>query len=285
MGSGQGWFESDSDYRDRIERESNERIIADSTGSAPKQGWFESDDAYASRIADEANERTIESNTGSAPSQGWFESNDDYRSRIEHEANVSSVSRISGETPRQGWFEGDDSFNTRMRQEANEQYLANNGQSARQGWFEDDYAYRQRINQEANRVRAYKENGGDNGVSDRHRSDASVGDNSESSSTNSDGWDDSGVLPIQPSKGRQKRSKPQTRNPIWDLLDAFAEKHEIESHGGRKVDFLADGRVQEKVSENTGSGFSITTYTHSSRDAYDRHQQLLKALGAGTEDA
>lgn len=281
MGSGQGWFESDSDYRDRSERESNERIIADSTGTAPKQSWFEGDASYASRIADEASERTIESNTGSAPRQGWFESSDDYRSRIEHEANVSSVSRISGETPRQGCFEGDDSFNTRMRQEANEQYLADSGQSARQGLFEGDYAYRQRINQDANKVRAYKENGG----SEWHRSDTPVDDYSESSTTTSNESDNCDASPIRRPKVQKKRSAPQSRNPIWDLFDAFAEKHEIESNGGRKVEFLADGRVQEKVSENTGNGFSITTYTHSSRDTYDRHQRLLKALGTGAEDA
>jgi hypothetical protein len=40
---GQGWFESDEDYRTRMTQEANERIVEDSTGSAPKQGWFENE--------------------------------------------------------------------------------------------------------------------------------------------------------------------------------------------------------------------------------------------------
>ena len=281
MGSSQGWFESDGDYRDRLEQESSERIIEESTGSAPKQGWFESNEAYSSRISDEANERTIEGNTGSAPSQGWFESNEDYRTRIEQEANVSTVAVTSGEAPRQGWFEGDDSFNTRMRQEANEQFLANSGQSARKGWFEDDFAYRQRINREANKVRAYKEQNGP----ERHDTETPGYIYPDNNTGGSEDWDLIDEPPARGSKKeRKKKGAPEARNAIWGLIDVFAEKQEIENNGGRKVDFLSDGRVQEKVSENSGNGFSITTYTYNSRSDYERHQQRLKTLGINSDD-
>ena len=281
MGSSQGWFESDADYRDRLEQESNERIVEESTGSAPKQGWLESAEAYSSRISDEANVRTIEGNTGSAPSQGWFESNEDYRTRIEQEANVSTIARTSGNAPRQGWFEGNDSFNTRMRQEANEQFLADSGQSARKGWFEDDYAYRQRINQEANKVRAFKEQNGPKG----HDPEKSGYIYPEDDKVGYEDRDLIDELPARVSKkGRKKHEAPEARNPIWGLIEALAEKQEIENNGGRSVDFLSDGRVQEKVSNNSGSGFSITTYTYNSLSDYERHQQRLKALGVISDD-
>jgi hypothetical protein len=151
MGSGQGWFESDADYRNRTETEANERTIKESTGSVPGQGWFESNEQYSSRIASEAHEHTIERNTGNAARQGLFESEENYRSRIEQEANESTVAGATGSSPSQGWFESAEDYNTRVRREANESAIkAQTGEPARQGWFEGDHEYRRRINHEAN---------------------------------------------------------------------------------------------------------------------------------------
>ena len=151
MGKDQGWFESDDEYRDRMEREANERTIEDATGSSPSQGWFETEDEYQNRLADEAHESVIEGHTGSAPSMGWLESDDEYRARIEQEANESRIEGLSGESASQGWFETDEEYNTRVRQEANEHEIRSaSGENARQGWFEGDYEYRSRINREAN---------------------------------------------------------------------------------------------------------------------------------------
>lgn len=151
MGSGQGWLESDKDYRDRMEREANEKVVEGATGKSPSQGWLESDKSYAERVANEANEQVIKSSSGSAPSQGWFESNESYQRRLEQEANEATIKRSSGSAPSQGWLESDESYNTRVRREANERIISDDtGESPHQGWFESDRSYRQRINHEAN---------------------------------------------------------------------------------------------------------------------------------------
>jgi hypothetical protein len=155
MGPKQGFFESDDDYRDRMEREANEETISRLTGSEPSQGFFESDADYADRVSKEANEHTIQENTGSSPRQSFFESDDAYVDRIEKEANESTVGRSTGGTSRQGIFESDSDYTTRVRKEANENSLTDqSGERPKQGFFEGDYEYRKRINHEANVSRA-----------------------------------------------------------------------------------------------------------------------------------
>ncbi len=155
MSSGKGWFESDSDYRDRMEREANERTIEDATGSTPSRGWFESDDNYSDRISREANEQTVESATGAKPSRGWFESEENYSARVDREANERIVEMSGGSRPTKGLFESDDNYETRVRQEANEATIkTSTGNAQSKGLFESDYEYRQRIDREANEYRA-----------------------------------------------------------------------------------------------------------------------------------
>lgn len=151
----QGFFESDEDYRSRMTQEANERVIEESTGSAPSQGWFESDEDYRSRISQEASERIIGDSTGSAPSQGWFESDDDYRTRVSREANERIIEDSTGSAPTQGWFESDNDYRSRLRQEAHERIIeGSTGSSPSQGWFETQGEYRRRITLEARENRA-----------------------------------------------------------------------------------------------------------------------------------
>jgi hypothetical protein len=146
----QGFFESDKDYRDRVAREANERIIQDSTGSAPRQGIFEGNDSYRDRIAREASERILQDSTGSVPRQGFFEGNDQYGERIAREANKQAIRAARGSVPSQGLFESDSAYDTRVRREANESIIVNaSGGAPRQRWFESDYEYRRRIAHEA----------------------------------------------------------------------------------------------------------------------------------------
>jgi DNA-directed RNA polymerase subunit RPC12/RpoP/membrane protein implicated in regulation of membrane protease activity len=155
MGSKQGWFESDPEYRQRITREANERKIEESTGSAPKQGWLESDQDYAERIAREANECVVKDSTGSAPKQGWLESDDDYRQRIGREANERVVEDSTGSTPKRGWLETEADYDVRVRKEANEESIEQHtGAGPKQGWFEGDHDYRARIAHEAREIEA-----------------------------------------------------------------------------------------------------------------------------------
>jgi hypothetical protein len=152
---GQGFFESDDDYRDRIAREADERTVENSTGSAPSQGWLESDDDYRERISIEANERRIEDSSGEAPSQGWLESDDDYRDRISQEANERTIEDATSSAPSQGWLEGDEHYDTRVREEANEHIVeSETGSTPKQGWLEGDHEYRSRIAHEAREHRA-----------------------------------------------------------------------------------------------------------------------------------
>ena len=154
MSSGQGFFESDDDYRDRVAREADERTIEESTGSAPSRGFFESDDEYRDRISQEANERRIEDSTGSSPSKGWIESDEDYRDRIAREANERTIEDSTGTTPSRGWFESEGDYDIRVRREANEQIITGSGASPSRGLFESDHDYRSRIAHEARQVRS-----------------------------------------------------------------------------------------------------------------------------------
>jgi hypothetical protein len=152
---GQGWFESDEDYRARMAEEANERIIEDSKGEAPSQGWFESNESYRARIAEEAAESIIEDSTGSPPSQGWFESTEDYRARVAQEASERIVEDSTGSAPSQGWFESADDYDVRVRREANEQLIESlTGTAPSQGWFEGEHDYRSRIAHEARETKA-----------------------------------------------------------------------------------------------------------------------------------
>jgi hypothetical protein len=154
MSSEQGFFESDDDFRERLERESNEKIIENSTGFSPSQSMFESDEAYSDRISSESNEAIIMSNVGNAPSQRMFESDGEYHARIEQEANESIIESATGNSPSQSMFESDENYNTRVRKEANEHYISESaGDLPQKGLFEGDYEFRQRINHEANIAR------------------------------------------------------------------------------------------------------------------------------------
>jgi len=151
----QGFFESDADYRSRMHREANERLIEDTTGSEPRQGFFESDNDYDTRVRKEANEQVIESSTGEKPRQGFFESDYDYRSRIDQEANERVIESASGSKPSQGFFESDSNYRHRVENESNEHTIeAATGSSPRQGFFESDDHYQDRIREEAEEYRA-----------------------------------------------------------------------------------------------------------------------------------
>ena len=151
---GQGWFESDDDYQQRMSREANEATVERLSGSAPRQGFFESDEDYASRITDEANSAVIEHYSGDSPRQGWLESDSDYRHRIAEEAHESTIESLSGSAPRQGWLEDSDDYRHRIRHEANAALLEGLGEAARQGWFESDSDFRSRVSLAARELRA-----------------------------------------------------------------------------------------------------------------------------------
>ena len=147
---GQGLFESDDAYQQRMSKEANERTIEEASGEKPSQGWFESDDAYRSRITDEAHKSTIENLTGEQSSQGWFEGDTSYRDRIAQEAHKAILTDARDEKPRQGWFEGDDEFRHRLRHEANEAKVGSaTGEAPKQGLFESDKDYRARVSLES----------------------------------------------------------------------------------------------------------------------------------------
>jgi hypothetical protein len=148
-------FESERAYRDRVYLEGKERIVEDSTGSAPKQRFFEGNDAYRSRIAHDANERIIESISGSAPKQGFFESDDRYRSRIHYEADERVIEGATGSVPRQRFFEGTEAYRDRTSREANARIVETaRGAEPRQRFFEGSEAFRSRVNREAKEIKA-----------------------------------------------------------------------------------------------------------------------------------
>lgn len=149
-GRKQGFFESDDDYRDRMEREADEGRIERTTGDAPSQGFFESENRYEDRISREADEDTIEDSTGDKPSQGFFESDDRYTDRIEQEANERTIEDVTGDAPSQGFFESDDKYRDRIEREADESIIERaTGEKPSQGFFESDDSYRDRISREA----------------------------------------------------------------------------------------------------------------------------------------
>jgi hypothetical protein len=151
----QGFFESNSDYRNRVYLEGKERLIEDATGRAPSRGFFEGEDAYRSRIAHEANEHIVGRGSGAEPSQGFFESEAAYRERMHHEANERIVEGSTGAAPSQGFFESEGSYQSRMAHEANEQIVeAAMGSRPSQGFFESEESYKERINQEAKDIKA-----------------------------------------------------------------------------------------------------------------------------------
>ncbi len=140
------------------------------------QGFFESDEGYRDRISQEASEHTIEKIGGSAPSQGWFESDESYRDRIHTEANEQTVRALKGESSKLGFFESDESYDIRIRKEANEYTLKTHGTSPKQGCFESDHDYRSRIAHEARKTKAYPDK-------DKNRSTYSSGYSSSSNSS------------------------------------------------------------------------------------------------------
>jgi len=161
MSSKQGWFESDSDYRDRMRREADESRIERQSGDAPSQGWFESDEDYEKRISRESDESTIEKYTDSKPNQGWFENDNDYDNRIELEANEKTIEDATGDSPTQGWFESDSDYNHRIERESDEAIIEREtGDKPSQGWFESDSDYENRISREADELDS--ENNSDN---------------------------------------------------------------------------------------------------------------------------
>ncbi|HEY8698309.1 MAG TPA: hypothetical protein VIM02_11875 [Rhizomicrobium sp.] len=163
----QGWLESDDDYATRMRQEAAERIIEQSTGSAPHQGFLESNDDYRSRVTQEANERVIEDSGGSAPHQGFFENDSDYRTRVFEEANARILEDSGGSSPRQGLFESNDEYRSRVFREANEATVArDHGSNPRQGWFESDSDYKRRVNLEAREIRAERGYRGNQGSTD-----------------------------------------------------------------------------------------------------------------------
>ena len=124
---GRGFFETEDEYRSRTTQEANERIIEESTGSAPSRGFFESEEHYHSRINLEANERIIEDSTGSAPSRGFFESDEHYRSRLNQEANERIIEDSTGSAPSKGFFETDADYRRRIALEAREHQAEEHG--------------------------------------------------------------------------------------------------------------------------------------------------------------
>ena len=147
---GQGFFEGDDAYQQRMSKEANEQRIEEATGGKPSQGFFESDDAYRSRITDEAHKSTIESLTGENPAQGLFESDSAYRYRIAQEAHKAILIDSTDEKLSQGLFESDDEYSHRLRHKANEANVRSaTGNAPKQGLFESDKDYRGRVSLEA----------------------------------------------------------------------------------------------------------------------------------------
>jgi hypothetical protein len=164
MSSKQGFFESDSDYRDRISREADERTIENISGEEPRQHFLEHDRAYERRIEKEADEHTVEDSTGDAPRQKFLESDSDYQERVSQEADERTVEDNTGDAPRQRFFEGDDDYRDRVEQESNESVIEKaTGDAPRQGFFESDDSYSDRISQEADEARADDDDGNKSG--------------------------------------------------------------------------------------------------------------------------
>jgi len=147
--SSQGFFEGDSEYRDRIRREANEKTIENATGKKPSQVFWEGNEDYRNRIEREANEKTIENFSKRKPSQGFWEGNEDYHNRLEREANEKTIENYSREKPSQGFFESNEDYSVRIRKEANETIISNSGSKPKQGLFESNHTYRSRIAHEA----------------------------------------------------------------------------------------------------------------------------------------
>ena len=181
---GQGFFESDEDYRTRTSQEAHERILEESTGTAPSQGLFESDGDYRSRISREADERIVGDSTGSAPSQGLFENDDDYRGRISREAYERVVEDSTGSAPSQGLFESDGDYRSRISREANERVVEDStGSAPSQGLFEGNSDYRRRVRLEAAESRASGKHSRNEGASDQSTSAECTDTSDYSSST------------------------------------------------------------------------------------------------------
>ena len=164
MSSKQGFFESDSDYRDRISREADEHTIECISGDKPHQKFLEHDNTYEGRIEKEADEHTVQDSTGDAPRQKFLESDSDYRERVSQEADERTVEDNTGDAPRQGFFESDDSYRDRVEHESNESVIEKaTGDAPRQGFFENDDSYSERISQEADEARADDDDGNKGG--------------------------------------------------------------------------------------------------------------------------
>lgn len=153
MSSRQRLFESDSDYRDRMNREADESRIERYSGDSPSQRLFESDEDYEERISRESDEDTIEEYTDSKPSQRLFESDDDYEERIELEANERTIEDATGDSPSQRLFESDSDYHNRIEREADEAIIEREtGNAPSQRLFESDSDYEERISREADEL-------------------------------------------------------------------------------------------------------------------------------------
>jgi hypothetical protein len=262
---GQGWFESNEDYEVRMRQEAAERVIENSTGSAPRQGWFESGDSYRSRISQEANEHVIEISTGSAPSQGWFESSGDYQTRLFEEANARIVEDNTGSAPRQGIFESGDEYRSRVFREANESVIErSDGAAPRQGWFEGDEAYRRRIALEARERKSRNRPEETQFYSDisraASRSDVSPGYDAGDSTA----------------RAESSSNDPDSRaGPLASLRSALSLAAEVRRSGGRLVRPHGERGVEVITIDGGSSGFSIVTTTYADRDDYEAGQRLL----------
>ena len=148
-------FESDEDYAARMREEAAEKVIEDSTGSAPTRRLFESDEDYRSRVTQEANEHIVEDSTGYAPRQRLCENDRDYRTRVFEEANARVVEDATGSAPRKRLFEDDDDYRSRVFQESNEATIKEHtGSEPHQRIFENDGDYKRRVGLEAREFRA-----------------------------------------------------------------------------------------------------------------------------------
>lgn len=152
---GKHFWESDREYAGRVNQEANEKVIEESTGSAPSKRFWEGDSDYRGRISREANELTIEKSTGNAPSQRFWESDDHYRGRISLAAHEAIISNSSGSSPSQRLWESDDAYRSRISREANELTIQNvTGTNPTKGFFESESKFRRRIYVQARELRA-----------------------------------------------------------------------------------------------------------------------------------
>ncbi len=114
----QGLFESDSAYKERVQREAAAKL-------GVEQGFFESDESYSHRVTAAVGEQV-------GAKQGLFESDSSYERRVGTE-----IGRSVGVT--QGIFESDASFQKRT------EAAIGSKMGLKQGLFESDSAFSERV--------------------------------------------------------------------------------------------------------------------------------------------